>query len=281
MKHQIFPALLLSIVIALPGFTQTSPNSGAQPAATGAAAQTEDVPRLDPLLPPDTDFWEGKEPNLKNLITQPITTKGYVRRLTTPIQDRLNELNELTNANKSMIKDVDARAQRGIQLASERVTEADQHATDATNKAQAANLATDQLTTRVSSAEQSVGALSQFKEGAQTEIRFRPGESVLSKQAKDALDQMASPLRDQRGYVVEVRSYAPGRGQAAIASSQKMADAVVRYLVLNHQVPLFRIHVLSMGNPPVAQDSTTARRTGGGRVEISLLQNELVGSTQH
>jgi outer membrane protein OmpA-like peptidoglycan-associated protein len=281
MKCQIFLALFLCFVVALPGLAQTSSSSPSQPAAaqTAPSPQTQETPTFDPLPPPDTDFWEGDEPNLGNLITHSVTTKKYVKKQIAPIQDRLNELEQLTATNTQMIKDVDARSQQGIQLASQKVSDADQHTADATNKAQAASLAAGQLTTRVSSAEQTAGGFGQYKEGAQTELRFRPGESVLSKQAKDALDQMASPLKDQHGYVIEVRSYAPGHGQTAIANSQKMADAVVRYLVLNHQIPLYRIHVLGLGNATSADSG--AKHTSGGRVEISLLQNDVMGSTQH
>jgi outer membrane protein OmpA-like peptidoglycan-associated protein len=127
-----------------------------------------------------------------------------------------------------------------------------------------------------------VGSLDQYKGSGQTEIRFRAGQSVLSKAAKDALDEIAAPLKDQRSYIIEVRGYASGRGQAAIASSQKMADSVVRYLVLNHQIPVYRIYVMSMGNSPAASaDGTMAKHTSGGRVEVSLMKHDLVGSAQH
>jgi len=92
---------------------------------------------------------------------------------------------------------------------------------------------------------------------------------VLSKQAKDALDEIASQLKNQHGYVIEVQGFSSGQGQAAIANSRKMADSVVRYLVLNHEIPAYRIYVIGMGNAPVA------KRTSGTRVEVSLLKNDL------
>jgi outer membrane protein OmpA-like peptidoglycan-associated protein len=108
------------------------------------------------------------------------------------------------------------------------------------------------------------------------------GQTVLSKAAKDALDEMAAPLKDQRSYIIEVRGFAPGHGQTAIANSQKMADSVVRYLVLSHQIPVYRIYAVSMGNAPAqGGDGTMAKNTTGGRVEVNLLKNDLVGSVQH
>jgi outer membrane protein OmpA-like peptidoglycan-associated protein len=279
-KNWIFPALLLCIALAVPGFTQQAPpGGGAPPAATGHQGAAD----REPLAPTkSSDFWDGDDPNLVNLVTHPLVSKKYVQRQVGPIRDRINELDELTSENGKMIKDVDARAQQGIQLASEKSSLADQHATDAANRAQLAQTAATKVATQVSTDEQVVGNLDQYLGSGLTEIRFRPGQSALSKAAKDALDEMASPLKGQRSYIIEVRGFSSGHGQAAIASSQKMADSVVRYLVLDHQIPVYRIYVMSLGNAPTAgADGTMAKAISGGRVEISLLKNELVGSMQH
>jgi len=139
-------------------------------------------------LQPDTHegFW-GK--------LNPFARKKYVQRQTQPIRDRVNELDELTSANRKMIKDVDSRAQEGIRRASTKANEADQHAIDAGNKAQLAQHTATQANTRLSTVEQVVGNIDQYKAATQTEIRFRPGQSVLSQNAKTALAEMATPLK--------------------------------------------------------------------------------------
>jgi outer membrane protein OmpA-like peptidoglycan-associated protein len=207
----------------------------------------------------------------------PFARKKYVQRQTAPIRDRVNELDELTASNTKMIKDADSRATEGIRLASAKASEADQHAIDAGNKAQLANQTATQANTRLTTVEQVVGNIDQYKASTQTEIRFRPGQSALSANAKAALDEMATPLKDQRGYIIEVQGFSSGRGQAAIQTSQKMADSVVRYLVLNHEIPVYRIFVVGMGNAPVPTDAqdAKAKHVSGGRVEISLLKNDV------
>ena len=89
--------------------------------------------------------------------------------------------------------------------------------------------------------------------------------------------QMAEPLKGTHGYIVEVQGFSSGKGQAAIATSRKMADAVVRYLVENHEIPVYRIYVLGMGNAPApaASSEEKPKRMSGGRVEVSLLKNDL------
>jgi len=279
MKTRIFVTLLLATIflamtLALPAFAQQSSSDSGTQATPAPSADTAREP-----LPSSTphDFWDGDDPNLGSLILHPFARKAWVRRQTEPIKDRINELDEITGENANKIKDIDSRSQHGLQLASEKTNLADQHASDASNKAQTANLAATDANTRVSSAEQMVGSLDQYKASTQTEIRFRPGQTLLSKQAKDALDQMAAPLKDQHSYVIEVRGFSPGRGQAAITTSQKMADSVVRYLVLTHNIPVYRIYTVGMGNTPAAGEEGTRHPTHA-RVEVSLLKNDVLSA---
>jgi outer membrane protein OmpA-like peptidoglycan-associated protein len=290
MKKRALVALFAAMALALPAMAQTSSsaqdqNTAGQPAQNSASTtQNQTASTTDqtaqtgatesatgkPLQPPAREGFWGR--------INPFARKKYVQRQTEPIRDRLNELDELTAANSKMIKDVDSRAQQGIQLASQKASEADQHATDAGNKAQMAQQTATQANNRLTTVEQVVGNIDQYKATNVTEIRFRPGQSVLSSNAKSALDDLATPLKDQRGYIIEVQGFSSGHGQAAIATSQKMADSVVRYLVLNHEVPVYRIYVVGMGNAPVQSangEESKAKRTSGGRVEVSLLKNDL------
>jgi outer membrane protein OmpA-like peptidoglycan-associated protein len=129
----------------------------------------------------------------------------------------------------------------------------------------------------VQNVENVVSNIDQYKASNQTEIRFRPGQTVLSKNAKDALDQMATGVKGQRGYIFEVQGFSSGKGQAAISTSQKMAESVVRYLVLTHDIPVYRIYLVGMGNAPMpnADENAKTKHISGGRVEISLLKNDL------
>lgn len=268
-----FVTLLMAGALCLPAIAQQNGSTADQPTAqpSQAGSQTSDQMSATgkPLQPPAREGFWGR--------VNPFARKKYVQRQTGPIRDRLNELDELTATNSKNIKDVDSRAQQGIQLASAKANEADQHAIDAGNRAQAAQQTAMQANTRIGNVEQVVSNIDQYKASNQTEIRFRPGQSVLSQNAKSALDDLATPLKDQRGYIIEVQGFSSGRAQAAIATSQKMADSVVRYLVENHDVPVYRIYVVGMGNAPVASADAQTKpgHTSGGRVEISLLKNDL------
>jgi outer membrane protein OmpA-like peptidoglycan-associated protein len=276
MNSRILLALPLAAVLALPAIAQTTSSSSStdmqsQPAAsqTQSTSSSDTATGKQPLQAPSREGFWGR--------MNPFARKSYVKRQTEPIRDRVNELDDLTAANGKAIKDTDSRAQAGIKMASDKANEADQHAIDAGNKATAAQQTAQQATARIQTVETVVGNIDQYKASNQTEIRFRPGQSVLSKNAKDALDEMATGVKGQRGYIIEVQGFSSGKGQVAIQNSQKMAESVVRYLVLNHEIPVYRIYLVGMGNAPVGTTDETAKtkHASGGRVEISLLKNDL------
>jgi outer membrane protein OmpA-like peptidoglycan-associated protein len=262
-------ALFIAFLLALPALAQ-QPAASTTPDNSSSTAGSNATGKAPLTVETHEGFW-GK--------VNPFARKKYVQRQTQPIRDRVNELDELTAANTKMIKDVDSRAQQGIQMASAKATEADQHAVDAGNKATAAQQTATQANNRLTTVEGVVSNIDQYKATNQTEIRFRPGQSILSKDAKTALDELAEPLKGQRGYIVEVQGFSSGKGQAAIGTSRKMADAVVRYLVENHEIPVYRIYVLGMGNAPMPtsadEQGAKPKRMSGGRVEVSLMKNDL------
>jgi outer membrane protein OmpA-like peptidoglycan-associated protein len=270
MSTRILVTLPLAAVLAFPAFAQTpsSPDQSNQPAASQSTS-TETATGKQPLQPPSREGFWGR--------INPFARKTYVKRQTEPIRDRINELDDLTAANSKAIKDTDARAQAGIKMASDKANEADQHAIDAGNKANQAQQSAQQASNRIQTVETVVSNIDQYKASNQTEIRFRPGQTVLSKNAKDALDDMANAVKGQKGYIIEVQGFSSGHGQTAIANSQKMAESVLRYMVLNHDIPLYRIYLVGMGNAPAAgeEQEAHARHMSGGRVEISLMKNDL------
>jgi len=272
MNYRVLVTLPLAAVLAIPALAQTTSSSSDQ---TQPAAQTQSTDSTGgnatgkaPLAPPSREGFWGR--------VNPFARKNYVKRQTEPIRDRVNELDELTASNSKAIKDTDSRAQAGIKLASDKADAADQHAVDAGNKATMAQQTAAQVNTRVQTVETVVSNIDQYKASNQTEIRFRPGQTVLSKNAKEALDQMADAVRNQRGYIFEVQGFSSGKGQTAISTSQKMAESVVRYLVLSHEIPVYRIYLVGMGNAPTpTDDAAKTKHVSGGRVEISLLKNDL------
>jgi len=109
-------------------------------------------------------------------------------------------------------------------------------------------------------------------------VNFKSGSTVLSADAKATLDSIASKAMNAKGYVLEVSGYADSRGSINLNRqlSQRRADAVIRYLVENHSIPLRRI-ITPFGYGelnPVAENDTREGRAQNRRVDIKLLVNK-------
>jgi len=260
MTRRILFSLTLIAIFTLSAAAQqsTAPEekpSAAQTSADSTSPMVNPDRQLEPLqAPPKEGFW-GR--------MNPFARKKYVQRQLAPIRERANELDELTTANARYLKDVDARATAGIQRADEHATVADQHAQEAATRAQAAHESAQQADTKLTAVSEVVDNIDQYQTTSLLEIHFRRQSTTLTPKAKDALDQLAEAMKGQRGCLIEVQGFTAGSGNAAVQHSQKLADSVVRYLVINHQIPVYRIYKLGLGNAGAQ----------GNVVHVSLLRN--------
>ncbi len=282
---KLLAAAALAAGLSLPALAQSS-NGAAQPAQvnTGVTSGSQSSNASGSISADDQSTYATGKP----LSTQskegfwghmnPLARKKWVKRQMDPVKDRLNELDQLQAKNANDIHSLDARTAAGIHQAQSTADQANQTAQGATTTAGQAQQLAQQASGKADKLNSTVANLDQYQKVNDTELLFRPGQTALNAKAKEALDQVATQLQGQKGYVVEVEGYSRTRGQAGIASSQHMAEAVVRYLVTEHQIPVYRIHQLALGNAPVQDASTsggtTAPRTGNA-VRVSVMQNSL------
>lgn len=264
-------AIVLSAAMALPLAAQTAQQEPAPPpqaTSSTTSANPNDASTYATGAPLSTKSNEGFWGHLN-----PLARKKWVKRQVAPVKDRLNELDQLTAKNASEIKDVDARAQAGIHKAQTTADQANDQAMKADSQANQAQQLANQANTQTAQLDTTVSNLDQYQQIADMEIHFRNTQTILNAKAKQALDQVASQLSGQKGYIVEVQGYSNRRGQAGVRRSQNMADAVVRYLVIDHKIPVYRIYRVAMGNAP--HDTATNTREGGTVVHVTLMHNSL------
>src|SRR5688572_27155530 len=173
------------------------------------------------------------------------------------LSGQVEELGEISNAARGGAKAAQETADAamvGANSANERVA--------ATNE-------------RVTATNERISALDDFEVKNNLIVNFRPGSSVLSKEAKTGLDNIAEQTKAEKGFVVEITGFASADGSESANRrlSQRRADAVVQYLAENHNIPLRRI-VTPFGygeKQPVADNSTRAGRNQNRRVEVKIL----------
>jgi outer membrane protein OmpA-like peptidoglycan-associated protein len=280
MKNLLNPgsitAILVAATLGLPAVAQSN-NSPQNPPQVQTGASTNANAPQSQNGTPETGTGKAPLPTVDKEgfwgHVNPFARKKWVNRQIDPVKDRLNELDQLQAKNANDIKDVDQRAQNGIHAAqstadqaNQAAGQANQTATQATQVAQTASAKTEQLG-------QTVAGIDQYHPLSNVDINFRASQTVLNQKAKDALDQVVSQMQGQKGYVVEVAGYSRMHGMTGIQHSQKMADAVVRYLA-EHQIPVWRIHEIAMGNAPLSSDNSGESKPGSV-VRVSLMANSL------
>jgi outer membrane protein OmpA-like peptidoglycan-associated protein len=209
----------------------------------------------------------------------PFARKKWVHRQVDPLKDRLNELDEVNAKNARDITDVDGRAQAGIQKAQSTADAANQAALAAGQQAQVAGTTAQGASSHVDQLNGTVNGLDQYKQVNAIQIPFKGGQPILSTDAKGQLDTLAASVTGHQGYILEIEGHAPGAGSVGIQSSERLAESVKRYLVTEHQIPVYRMHAVALGN---AVDQANATDDNGkpvhirtSSVSIRLMENSL------
>lgn len=222
-----------------------------------------------------------------SLFTGACATKKHVREAIAPVQTQVNDVQKKTAENTTAIGDLD----RNVAKVDEKTMEADRKATAAGQAAdranQAANQAQQTATSATSLAQQSmakagsveqalssrINNLDNYKLQATEKVYFRVNRSELTKDDKDKLDQAIQNLQSSKNYVIEVAGYTDRTGDKSrnLELSRRRADAVVRYLTIDHNIPLRKIHDVGAGSDfPDADNKTRAARKENRRVDVKV-----------
>jgi len=204
-------------------------------------------------------------------------TKKYVRtslsQRVTPIEQRTGELEETSRRNG-----------QGIGRLSSDITDVRGRADRAQSQADTALGRADQANTRVNGAEQSVTdlrtSLDNYTLQNTASVQFKFDSYELTPETKESLDRLASQIKDRENFILEIQGFADWIGNEAYNNrlTQKRADAARRYLAEQHNIALFRMHVLGFGQMrPVADNKTREGRAENRRVEIRLLTRNIGG----
>jgi outer membrane protein OmpA-like peptidoglycan-associated protein len=262
------PALVLGSALGISAFAQTSASptqtTPDQAAASSSADKSNDNATYATGKPLQDQSKEGFWGHMN-----PFARKKWVNRQTAPIKGQVNELDQLQAKNANDIKDVDTRSQAGIKNAMNAANTADQHAQDAANRANSANQVASNASTRTDALGNTVGNLDQYQTVSSTSVKFAAGRTSLGPTGKSDLDALATTLSGEKGYIIEVQGYS----KAGVQTSQAMADSVVRYLVTEHQVPVYRIYKTGLGKNTVKPADGEQAIVNG--VRVTLLHNSL------
>jgi OmpA-OmpF porin, OOP family len=221
---------------------------------------------------------EGRGGSNGELVADKVRFSETDLRTARTVEARADPLEKQAKVTEGRLSEVEQNAQK----LSGQIDELAAVSNAARGGAKAAQETADAAVAGVNATNDRISALDDYVPQETAAVNFRVGSSVLNAEAKTKLDGIATKAVNAKGYVLEVTGFADATGNTARnrALSQRRADAVIRYLVEERQIPLRRI-VTPYGfgeSNPVADNKTRTGRAENRRVEVKILVNK--GLTQ-
>jgi OmpA-OmpF porin, OOP family len=224
------------------------------------------------------------------LTTGGCATKKYVAKTVDPVRDKLDTVSSQTNQQGQQISQQGAqiekqgtqigqqgdqikkqggdieKAQTDIAANKERAEAADSRASDALKKS-------DQNTKDLGELRQVVSNLDDYKPAGSTVVPFGFNKDSLTADAKEELDKLVAEKSTTKRYFIAVEGFTDQTGSAAYNNqlSRRRAEAVTQYLVAKHDIPVYRVHMIGLGQDKPADDGKDkAARAKNRRVEVTF-----------
>jgi len=198
-------------------------------------------------------------------------TKKYVAKQIDPVNAKLEQVDK---NQQNTQKQLDAAEPR-ISAADEKATAADARATDALGRADTASKKSDQVHDQLrSELSDRIANLDDYKSAGDVTVLFRFNSDKLSDEAKQQIDQLTSgQVGNLKRYFIAVEGFTDkiGTPEYNLALSRRRAQAVQTYLVAQHNVPVYRIQIVGLGEEkPVNDEKTRDDREKNRRVEVTV-----------
>jgi outer membrane protein OmpA-like peptidoglycan-associated protein len=226
-------------------------------------------------------------------------TKKHVKAQIQPVDQRVGTLEQKNTENEKAIEDLEAKtakidefaksADQRAQDAMKAAKDADEQAKVGQRKAEEAIIAAnagkklaEQGIGRLDTVEKRILGLDNYAVVADETVYFDLGKDLLSKDAQELLNGLAGRMGTHHRYLIEVQGFTDSSGspKTNLELSRRRADSVVRFLTLQHKVPLHRITVIGLGpEAPSADNKTRDGRKQNRRVEVKVFSSD-AGSTQ-
>jgi outer membrane protein OmpA-like peptidoglycan-associated protein len=217
-------------------------------------------------------------------------TKKYVMNTTTPIKGQVDSVEAKVNQQGQTIDQQRQQIENqstGLSATNERAVAADQRAGDALNradqagqkadtantKAEAASVKSDRNASDINELRQVVANIDDYKAVKTAVVPFNFDKDALTAEAKQQLDDLVGDKNALKHYFIAVEGFTDKNGSPEYnaALSRRRADRVVQYLVAQHDIPIYRVHMVGLGSQKLAEEGRTrAANAKNRRVEVTI-----------
>jgi OOP family OmpA-OmpF porin len=200
-------------------------------------------------------------------------TKGYVRNSIQPIDQKVDQVDQNSQKrDSSQVADIN-KTNQVIDEDERKLDATSEIAKTADNESRGAMSKSNQNTKDLSDLRTVVANIDDYKPVNQAVVHFAVNKDTLTKDEKAKLDDVATQIGSLQRYFITIEGYTDQTGSPAYNDqlSRERANQVISYLVGSHDVPVYRIHMVGLGEQKLIDDGKGRKaREESRRVEITI-----------
>jgi len=200
-------------------------------------------------------------------------TKNYVKQSISPVDQKVDQVDKSSQArDSSQVAEIN-KTNQTVDDDEKKLSATDEIAKTADNEAKGAMAKTNQNSKDLNDLRNVIANIDDYKPGTQVVVHFGINKDTLTNDEKAKLDEVAMQLGSQGRYFITVEGFTDQTGTAAINDqlSRARANKVISYLVGSHDVPVYRIHMVGLGDQKLIDEGKGKKaREASRRVEITV-----------
>jgi outer membrane protein OmpA-like peptidoglycan-associated protein len=209
-------------------------------------------------------------------------TKNYVKQSIEPIDKKVDQVDKSSQSrDSSQVADIN-KTNSVVDEDEKKLSATTEIARTADSTSKGALAKTNQNAKDISDLRSVIANLDDYRAANQAVVHFAIAKDTLTKEEKAKLDEVASEIASQPRYFITVEGYTDQTGDAAFNDrlSRARADQVISYLVGSHNVPVYRIHTVGLGDQKLIDEGKGKKaREASRRVEITVFTAKPLSAT--
>jgi OmpA-OmpF porin, OOP family len=201
-------------------------------------------------------------------------TKNYVKQSIQPLDQKIGQVDQSSQQrDSSQVADIN-KTNTQVDEDEKKLSATTEVARTADNESKSATAKANQNAKDLNDLRNVVANIDDYKASAEpTVVHFKLNKDTLTDDEKAKLDQVAMQIGSMQRYFITVEGFTDQSGTKAYNDqlSQKRADQVISYLVGSHDIPVYRIHTVGLGQQKLIDEGKGKKaREESRRVEITV-----------
>jgi OOP family OmpA-OmpF porin len=200
-------------------------------------------------------------------------TKNYVKQSIQPIDQKIDQVDKSSQTrDSSQVADIN-KTNQVVDDDEKKLSSTTEIARTADTESKGAMAKANQNAKDLNDLRNVVANIDDYKPAGQTVVHFAVAKDTLTKDEKAKLDEVATQLGSQGRYFITVEGFTDQTGTSTFNDqlSRARANQVISYLVGSHDIPVYRIHMVGLGDQKLIDNGKGKdARQASRRVEITV-----------